>query len=125
MRINAIFRRMNENNKRNNNKNKIITCGNLILDYYTFNTTLNNTIIKLRPKEFDLLKLFMESPGKVFNREELLDLIWKINIENDYVTRTVDTHVYYLRTKLETSGFQDAKIATIKNRGYKWEVALK
>lgn len=76
---------------------------------------LNNTILDLTPKEFDLLALLMNNLDIVFTREQLLDKVWGM----DYVggTRTVDIHIQRLRKKLGTS-FEDM-LQTIYGIGYK------
>ncbi len=70
--------------------------------------------ISLRPKEFDLLKAFLERPGCVWSREQLLDHVWGYTYVGD--TRTVDVHVASLREKLKNSGVQ---IETVWGVGYK------
>lgn len=73
------------------------------------------TMLELTPKEYDLLKLLVASPDRVFTREQLLDLVWGI----DYFggTRTVDIHVQRLRKKLGSS-YSDI-IQTVHGMGYK------
>ena len=72
--------------------------------------------IDLTPKEFDLLSLFAQNPGRPFSRDELLDRIWR----NDYevTDRTIDTHVQRLRKKL---GEQSEAIQTVWGVGYKFQ----
>lgn len=70
--------------------------------------------ITLRPKEFDLLKAFLERPGRVWSREQLLDYVWGYTYVGD--TRTVDVHVAALREKLKDS---DVWIETVWGIGYK------
>lgn len=68
--------------------------------------------VALSNMEFKLLKLFLENPGKVFSREELLNLIW--GYENYPTTRTVDTHVLQLRNK-----FGENLVETVRGVGYR------
>ena len=70
-------------------------------------------------KEYDLLKLFMENPGRAFTREALLMNVWDSEYAGE--TRTVDVHVGTLRTKL---GDQAALIRTIRGVGYRMENEL-
>ena len=58
------------------------------------------TEIDLTMKEYDLAELFMRNPGKVYSRENLLDLVWGFDFQGDI--RTVDVHIRRLREKLET-----------------------
>lgn len=75
--------------------------------------------ITLTLKEYDLLRLFMNHPGKVFTRDRLLQLIW----DADYMgeTRTVDVHIGTLRTKLGRCG---EYIETVRGVGYRMEAKL-
>jgi hypothetical protein len=72
--------------------------------------------VELTPKEFDLIALFAQNPGRPFSRDELLDKIWR----NDYevTDRTIDTHVQRLRKKL---GEQAEAIQTVWGVGYKFQ----
>ncbi len=72
--------------------------------------------VELTPKEFDLLALFAQNPGRPFSRDELLDRIWKN--EYDVTDRTIDTHVQRLRKKL---GEQAEAIQTVWGVGYKFQ----
>lgn len=78
--------------------------------------TVSGDRIQLTLKEFELLRTFMEKPGHVFTREQLLNKVWGI----DYIgeTRTVDVHVGTLRTKLGRCGDY---IETVRGVGYRME----
>jgi DNA-binding response OmpR family regulator len=73
-------------------------------------------VVDVTPKEFDLLVLFVQNPGRPFSREELLDRIWKN--EYDVTDRTIDTHVQRLRKKLAAGA--DA-IQTVWGVGYRFQ----
>ena len=73
--------------------------------------------IDLTLKEYQILKKFLESPGRVFSREQLLDSIWGFDFSGD--VRTVDSHVARLRTKLGEWGNKHLK--TVYGIGYKIE----
>lgn len=73
------------------------------------------TPVHLGPTEFRLLRTLMEKPGRVFNREQLLDRVWGRDI---YVeTRTVDVHIRRLRKALNEHGGEDI-IRTVRSAGY-------
>lgn len=72
--------------------------------------------INLTSKEFDLLLVFLNSPNKVFSREELLNLIWGHEHYGDY--RTVDVHIRKLREKIEKDPSNPAYIMTKWGEGY-------
>ena len=74
--------------------------------------------VKLNPKEFDLLRLFLENPGKVFSRDQLLDKIWgDVNVE----PRTVDVHIRRLRKNINIDGTKDL-IRTVRSSGYSLDI---
>ncbi|WP_128515199.1 phosphate regulon transcriptional regulator PhoB [Tabrizicola thermarum] len=72
-------------------------------------------VLKLGPTEFKLLVTLMERPGRVFSREQLLDLVWGRDIYVD--TRTVDVHVGRLRKSLMSHGGSDP-VRTVRGAGY-------
>ena len=75
--------------------------------------------IELTRKEYQLLLLFLENPGRVFTRDQLLELVWGLGYTGE--TRTVDVHIGTLRTKLGQWG---RLIATVRGMGYRLEDAL-
>lgn len=80
---------------------------------------VGNTELHLRPKEFGLLLTLAMEPGKVFGRQELLDLVWGRDIIVD--ERTVDVHISWLRGKLTAAGLSDRGIRTVYGQGYRFE----
>src|SRR5215467_2148 len=77
--------------------------------------------LQLRPKEFDLLALLARHPGRVFQRSELLDLVWGYDFPG--YTRTVDVHVQQVREKLAAAEIKDPSIQTVWGVGYRLELA--
>ncbi len=75
--------------------------------------------ILLRPKEFELLMLFMRNPGRVYTRDIILDQLWG----HDYIgdTRTVDVHVRWLRQKVEPNPSEPQHLMTIRGVGYRFD----
>lgn len=87
----------------------------IILDSETHRVTRQDTLLKLGPTEFRLLATFMEKPGRVFSREQLLDRVWGRDIFVD--SRTVDVHVGRLRKSLCANGGDDP-LRTVRGAGY-------
>jgi two-component system phosphate regulon response regulator PhoB len=85
------------------------------LDAETHRVTRDGTELKLGPTEFRLLSTFMEKPGRVWSREQLLDRVWGRDIYVD--TRTVDVHVGRLRKALRAHGGGDP-VRTVRGAGY-------
>ncbi|MBW6417181.1 phosphate regulon transcriptional regulator PhoB [Celeribacter sp. PS-C1] len=85
------------------------------LDSETHRVTRGDDALKLGPTEFRLLSTFMEKPGRVWSREQLLDRVWGRDIYVD--TRTVDVHIGRLRKALCQHGGQDP-VRTVRGAGY-------
>ncbi|AHF97089.1 MAG: winged helix-turn-helix domain-containing protein [Desulfurella sp.] len=91
--IKALLRRIEKKD------NKLIFNG-IELDLNTFSAYLDNKILDLTTKEFELLRLFLSNPNKIFSREELFTKVW--GYDSQVQTRTVDVHISSLRKKLGT-----------------------
>jgi len=100
---------------------KLIRTGKLEVDLERHEVRFPEHKLQLRPKEFDLLALLAKHPGRVFQRSELLDLVWGYDFPG--YTRTVDVHVQQLREKLAGGGVTDPVIQTVWGVGYKLELA--
>ncbi|MBM9594245.1 phosphate regulon transcriptional regulator PhoB [Roseitranquillus sediminis] len=87
----------------------------IVLDAETHKVTRDGEAVKLGPTEFRLLSTFMEKPGRVWSREQLLDRVWGRDIYVD--TRTVDVHIGRLRKALKLQGGDDP-IRTVRGAGY-------
>jgi DNA-binding response OmpR family regulator len=99
---------------------KLVRAGQLEVDLERHEVRHAGGRIQLRPKEFDLLVLLARHPGRVFQRSELLDLVWGYDFPG--YTRTVDVHVQQLRDKLAKGGVGDPAITTVWGVGYKLDL---
>ncbi|RGP40758.1 Response regulator MprA [Altererythrobacter insulae] len=95
-----------------------ISVGDIKLDPVAHRVERRGKDLKLGPTEYRLLKFFMESPGRVFSRGQLLDGVW--GTESDIELRTVDVHIRRLRKAIELDGFKDP-IRTVRSAGYALE----
>src|SRR5690348_4516272 len=100
---------------------KLVRAGKLEVDIERHEVRYGAEKLQLRPKEFDLLALLARHPGRVFQRSELLDLVWGYDFPG--YTRTVDVHVQQLREKLTAGGVTNPTIQTVWGVGYKLEMA--
>ena len=89
--------------------------GDIMLDPETHKVFRSQSELKLGPTEFRLLSTFMETPGRVWSRDQLLDRVWGRDIYVD--TRTVDVHVGRLRKALCKYGGDDP-LRTVRGAGY-------
>jgi two-component system alkaline phosphatase synthesis response regulator PhoP len=109
-RINSLFRRDSKKNK----ESASIGIKGLEIDRSSYTVKLNDEIINLPKKEFELLYFLAQNTGKVFSRDELLQNIWGTDV---YVlARTVDVHIRKVREKIG-----DDYIVTVKGVGYKFD----
>ena len=111
-RVKALLRRIEKNNS------KKLKYADIEMDLDAHNIIRNGRKIKLGPKEFKLLKNFLEQPHRVFSRDQLLDKIWG---ENIYVEpRTVDVHIRRLRKAINANNEINI-IRTVRDAGYSLE----
>jgi two-component system response regulator RegX3 len=97
-----------------------ITVGPIRMDIDARRCYVRGEEIKLRKKEFALLRLLLENPGRVLTREVLIDRVWG----SDYVgdTKTLDVHIKRLRSLIEDDPKNPEHITTVRGVGYRYEV---
>lgn len=98
------------------NNETVLSTDNLSVNLNEHTVSVNGERIVLTYKEFELLRLFMENPGRVFSRDMLLEKVWGAEYYGE--TRTVDVHIGTLRTKLGECGDY---IETVRGVGYRME----
>jgi two-component system response regulator RegX3 len=99
---------------------EMIEQGPIRMDLDARRCFVKNEEIKLRKKEFALLRLLLENPGRVLTREVLIDRVWG----NDYVgdTKTLDVHIKRLRSLIEDDPKAPTHITTVRGVGYRFEL---
>lgn len=115
VRIRAILRRAAGESKKVEEESRIIR-GRIEIDTYSRNAYIDDRVIDLTAKEYDLIELMMNNPGRVYSRENLLNIVWGYEYPGDI--RTVDVHVRRLREKLEQNPAQPEYILTKWGVGY-------
>lgn len=91
---------------------------NLVIRPEKYEVELDGQRVYLSPKEFEILEVLASNPGRVFNREMLLEKIWGFNELRE--TRTVDVHIRYLRQKIEKDPSSPVFIETVRGIGYRF-----
>lgn len=109
-RIKAVLRRSQ------NISSNVLKSGIVEMNLDSHTVKVNDEIIDLTRKEYELLKLFLNHPGIVYTRESLLSQIWEMEYYGE--TRTVDVHIRTLRSKLHEAG---NNITTVRGVGYRYE----
>jgi len=116
-RVKSILRRVSHNNPSSSTSSKKrVQSGDMELDYNLRRVIIKDKVIDLTAKEFDLLDLFVNNPGRVYSRESLLDIVWGYDYPGDI--RTVDVHVRRLREKIEPHPAEPTYIYTKWGVGY-------
>ena len=92
--------------------------GRLRLDFDTYEVFLDDEKIDLSLREFELLRFFVNSPNRVYDRLQLLDLVW--GHDTHVEPRTVDVHVRRLRKRIERDDANPELIVTVRGVGYKF-----
>lgn len=121
-RVKALFRRI-EIDQENLQRDALqpLRYGDLTVDAEKRKVTLRDKIIELTAKEFDLLMLFAQHPGRAYSRQELLDLVWGYQYAG--YSHTVNTHINRLRSKIEDDPSVPRYIKTVWGLGYRFAEA--
>jgi two-component system, OmpR family, response regulator RegX3 len=114
-RIKALLRRTSSEGA---SSEGILEGGGVRLDPDRHEVTVRDVPVQLARKEFDLLELLMEHPGRVLARETLIDRVWGSDYFGD--TRTLDVHVKRLRSKVEADPHEPVHLVTVRGLGYKF-----
>ena len=114
-RLKAVLRRFEPKTESANE----VSFPKLNINMDTFELKLDDTVVKIPPKELELLFFLCSHPNKVFTRDQLLDEVWGYEFFGD--SRTVDVHIKRLREKIEP--YSDLwELKTVCRVGYKFEV---
>ncbi|MCB9134270.1 MAG: response regulator transcription factor [Anaerolineales bacterium] len=98
---------------------EIYNFGNLRLDVTRHQVFLDNQVLLLKPKEFELLLYLARHKGQVLSRDALMEQVWGWNFSGG--SRTVDVHMRWLREKLEINPAQPERLVTVRGVGYRFE----
>ncbi len=117
-RVRAVLRRFSRQTEPDNRSN-VLRVGGIELDDETKTVTCEGEEISTTPKEYDILKLLMQNPGRVFSSREIYQLVWQdipLGPEG-----TVAVHIRHLREKLEINPADPRYIKVVWGKGYKME----
>lgn len=113
-RVNSLLRRIGSQE----NRSDLIVLGNYKIDDRAMKAYKDDAEIDLTPKEYMLMKIFMNNPGKALSRNELLNLVWGYDYIGD--TKIVDVNIRRLREKVEEESSHPKTIETVWGVGYRW-----
>lgn len=115
-RIRVVLRRQGESSSM---QEGVITAGPVRIDVERHQVNINNELVSLPLKEFELLEFLVRNSGRVLTRSQLIDRVWGSDYFGD--TKTLDVHVKRLRAKIEKDPANPTYIQTIRGLGYKFE----
>ncbi len=112
-RVRAVLRRSGQTDNTERTVQLTAASGGVVVDEAAHRVLVDDEAVKVTLKEYELLKLFLKNPRRIFSRDELFNLVWG----EDYCgeTRTVDIHIGTLRQKLGNHG---VIISTVRGVGY-------
>ena len=96
----------------------VLSQNGIVVNTETREVSRDGELIELTLKEFELLKILMQNPNKVVERDELLNLVWGYNYVGE--TRTLDMHIRTLRQKLGDDAENPKYIKTVRGVGYRF-----
>lgn len=114
-RVRAVLRRVGEKEP----SAKVLKAADIVLDRDSRTVNVADNFVELTPSEFDILTALMSSPGRVYSRLDLLDIIQGIRYEG--YERTIDTHIKNLRGKIEETPRSPKYIETVYGVGYRFK----
>ncbi|TDF97171.1 response regulator transcription factor [Paenibacillus piri] len=114
-RIRTVLRRTQSVVKRQMN---VLRSGPIRIDLDANKLFKHDILIEATPKEYQLVKIFVQNPNKALTRNELMNLVWGEDFIGD--TKTVDVHIRKLREKLEDDDSNPQLIETVWGLGYRW-----
>ena len=115
-RIKAVLRRQGDPES---GEGSLISAGPVKIDVERHQVKINEELISLPLKEFELLEFLVRNSGRVLTRTQLIDRVWGSDYFGD--TKTLDVHVKRLRAKIESDPANPTYIQTIRGLGYKFE----
>ena len=117
-RVKAIFRRVKAISARHQETPRIVRASEMVIDAERHLVMLGEQKVELTAKEFELLLQLARNPGRVYTREQLLDLVWGYN--HIGYQHTVNSHINRLRAKVERDPTKPVYVLTVWGVGYKF-----
>ena len=94
-----------------------ITIGNIAMNTLRYETKIDNEIIELRPREFELLYYLCENAGNIVSRDKLFSKVWGYSFAGN--SKTLDVHIQRIRERIEVNPKSPKRLVTIRGVGYK------
>lgn len=114
-RTRALIRRSSSGPKDDRDR---LECGEIVMDLHKHEVRRSGKVVHLTPTEYDILELLLRRPGKVLERETILEHLWDGYYSS---SKTLDVHVRHLREKIEADPSDPRYLKTIRGTGYRLE----
>ena len=101
---------------------KSIQLGKLKIDLYKRSVTIENSEVIFTNREFEILYLLAQSPGRIFSKEQIYDIVWQEPYSGDY--NIVMSHIHHIREKIEDNPGKPLYIQTVWGIGYRFNKNL-
>jgi DNA-binding response OmpR family regulator len=98
---------------------ELLIYGDLAIDLARREVSLDDAVVRLKPKEYELLVFLARNRGVALSRDLILERVW--GWEHDAGSRTVDVHIRWLREKIEPDPTKATRIITVRGIGYRFE----
>lgn len=116
-RIRATLRRTNQYDQEADSGLSVLTAGDLVMNLSDHTLTRRGEAVELTAKEFEILRLFMKNPKKVYTKEQIYSLVWNDAYYGD--ENAVNVHMSRLRNKIEDDSRKPRYVVTVWGIGYK------
>ena len=116
-RVKAVIRRVTQYSNGDKREEKVYSIGDLKINLDNFSVVKKDENIYLTSKEFDILKLFITNPSRVFTKSQIYNLVWNDNYYGD--ENVINVHMRRLREKIEDNASEPKYIRTLWGIGYK------
>jgi two-component system phosphate regulon response regulator PhoB len=97
----------------------VLRCGPVAMQVEEHRVCRDGTEVTLSPREFRLLRFFLEHPRRIWSRDELLARVWGESEAIELDPKTVDVHIRWLRLKLEDDPARPVLLTTVRGQGYR------
>ena len=115
----AMMRAYQEKGQTGAEADEVMMFGNMLIRPRRREILVNGTPLVIKPKEYELMLYFAQNPGRTVSRDQILQQVWSYDFDGGI--RTVDTHVRWIREKIEEDPSNPVRIVTVRHVGYRFE----
>lgn len=106
-----------------NDTTEVLIRGNIEINPATCVVTVKSNAVELTSTEFNIIHLLASNPGRVYNRDEIIDRAYSKDFASEILDRTIDVHIKNIRKKIKNAGEDGEIVKTVVGKGYKFNEA--